>query len=178
MKDLTYRISKYPTSLWLSGSDVDAVIARALNIWAGVTDLTFTQLRAGKANIDIRFETGRHGDDQPFDGTGGFLAHSYFPLYGGDAHFDNSEHWTIDTYSGTNLLQTAAHEFGHSLGLAHSNHNKALMSPFYRGYQANVTLDKDDIIAIQTLYGEKTKKENLEFYNFFWKFWTMRYSVG
>ena len=40
---------------------------------------------------------------------------------------------------GTNLLQTAAHEFGHSLGLSHSDQYNALMAPFYRGYQAEVT---------------------------------------
>ena len=43
---------------------------------------------------------------------GGILAHAYFPIYGGNAHFDDSEFWTINSYRGTNLLQTAAHEFG------------------------------------------------------------------
>ena len=84
----------------------------------------------------IRWEDGEHGDGDPFDGVGGTLAHAYFPVYGGDAHFDNSERWTLRGHSGTNLLQTAAHEFGHSLGLSHSSRHGALMAPFYRGYQA------------------------------------------
>ena len=61
-------------------------------------------------------------------------------------------------YTGTNLLQTAAHEFGHSLGLWHSDKRSALMAPFYRGFTTDVKLASDDIEAIQELYGEKTNE--------------------
>lgn len=50
---------------------------------------------------------------------------------------------------GVNLFQTASHEFGHSLGLSHSDVNAALMAPFYRGYDPNSALDDDDIQGIQ-----------------------------
>ena len=155
VKELTYRISKYPTTQRLSKQEVDKEIERALKVWSDVTDLTFEQRRSGKVHIDIRFESFHHGDGDPFDGVGGTLAHAFFPVYGGDAHFDNSETWTVNTARGTNLLQTAAHEFGHSLGLSHSDQYNALMAPFYRGYESKVTLDKDDVKAIQALYGQK-----------------------
>ena len=158
VKDLTYKISSYPTSD-LSEWEVDAEIARALKIWSDVTDLTFKQVNSGRVHIDITFNRREHGDGDPFDGAGGTLAHAYFPVYGGDAHFDDSETWTINSYQGTNLLQTATHEFGHSLGLSHSDQYKAVMAPFYRGYQDTLHLHKDDVRAIQILYGKKSEKK-------------------
>ena len=53
--------------------------------------------------------------------------------------------------TGTSLLQTAAHEFGHSLGLSHTDSKQALMAPFYRGFEQDPKLEKDDIQAIQVV---------------------------
>ncbi|XP_063993131.1 matrix metalloproteinase-14 isoform X3 [Diachasmimorpha longicaudata] len=154
VKKLTYKITKYPRLLEKTAVDKD--IGRAFAVWSEYTDLTFTQKRSGQVHIEIRFERGEHGDGDPFDGPGGTLAHAYFPVYGGDAHFDDSEHWTVNSYRGTNLFQVAAHEFGHSLGLSHSDIKSALMAPFYRGYDPNFILDSDDIQGIQALYGTRT----------------------
>ncbi|RXG54725.1 Collagenase 3 [Armadillidium vulgare] len=92
--DLTYKIRNYPELL--TKKEVDREIDRAFEVWSNVTDLTFTAVRTGQVDIEIRFELGEHGDEAPFDGPGGVIAHAFLPFCGGDAHFDNSETWTID----------------------------------------------------------------------------------
>ncbi|KAL8561335.1 hypothetical protein ACOMHN_040413 [Nucella lapillus] len=152
-RNLTYRISDYPAEL--STDQVDSEIKKALQVWGDVTPLTFTHTRYGPVDLDIKFARRDHGDNNPFDGRGRTLAHAFFPQWGGDAHFDEEEIWTVAMSSGVNLFQVAAHEFGHSLGLSHSDISSALMAPFYRGYQRYFELDDDDVRAIQELYGPK-----------------------
>jgi matrix metalloproteinase-14 (membrane-inserted) len=68
VKDLTYKISKYPSTRRLSKSDVDSEIRKALDVWSAQTDLTFTEKNSGRVHIEIKFEKREHGDGDPFDG--------------------------------------------------------------------------------------------------------------
>lgn len=52
VKNLTYKISKYPSRL--VAAEVDNELAKAFNVWSDYTDLTFTQKRSGQVHIEIR----------------------------------------------------------------------------------------------------------------------------
>lgn len=61
--------------------------------------------------------------------------------------------------SGYSLFAVAAHELGHSLGLSHSRDPSAIMYPNYRSQSSTqYSLSKDDVLGIQTLYGEEQIK--------------------
>lgn len=54
---------------------------------------------------------------------------------------------------GFNLYLVAAHEFGHALGLKHSQNPQSLMYPTYRNRQPQNMLSSEDIMNINALYG-------------------------
>ena len=75
--------------------------SRHSQTWAAVTPLRFTEVASHQqADIEIKFATGYHGDQFPFDGRGRTLAHAFFPRYGGDAHFDDDDYFTYMTRNG------------------------------------------------------------------------------
>ncbi|XP_030141276.4 stromelysin-3 [Taeniopygia guttata] len=151
--NLTYKIIRFPWQL--VKAKVRRTIEEALKVWSDVTPLTFTEVQEGRADIVIDFTRYWHGDNLPFDGPGGILAHAFFPKTHreGDVHFDYDETWTIGNSLGTDLLQVAAHEFGHVLGLQHTAVSKSLMSPFYI-FRYPLSLSEDDKQGIQYLYGK------------------------
>jgi hypothetical protein len=132
------------------------LIRRAFAMWAEQTVLTFSESAdASIADIVIGWAVGDHGDGDPFDGPGDVLAHASFPNpYDASQvflHFDDEERWVDSNTRNVDLLTVAAHEIGHTLGLAHSNDPEALMFPSYAG--PHRFLGEDDIAGIQDIYG-------------------------
>jgi len=155
--DITYRFVSGTGDL--AGDTERNIVRQAFDVWAGVTDLEFTEVTgAAGADILLSWVTGDHGDGSPFDGPGHVLAHAFFPPpvnphpgIAGDMHFDDAETWSDTGAGGTiDLLTVAIHELGHALGLRHSNDSNAIMFPTYSG--PNHTLGSDDIAGIREIY--------------------------
>ncbi|CAG2120107.1 unnamed protein product, partial [Medioppia subpectinata] len=65
--------------------------------------------------------------------------------------------WSIDGKRGVDLLSVAVHEFGHALGLGHSDNKDSLMYPTYAGKRTQ--LRTDDINGIEMLYGKRQQRD-------------------
>jgi hypothetical protein len=138
----------------LAESAVRDEILRAAAAWASVVQVSFSPAAAAKmkAEIEIFFAARVHGDNWPFDGRGGTLAHTFYPApntetIAGDLHFDADETWRIG--ADVDVYSVALHELGHALGLAHNDNPDSVMYPFYR---KNAGLKRADIAEIRKLY--------------------------
>ncbi|KAL3856791.1 hypothetical protein ACJMK2_011508 [Sinanodonta woodiana] len=165
-KVLKWKITAYSRTARLTHGQQRDAMTRAFAIWAKETQLFFQYVENPRdfADIDIKFAIGRHSyqDEYAFDGPGRVLAHAFFPTVG-MVHFDDQESWLLGTIAktqGAELYIVAAHEFGHALGLSHSNVRESLMAPFY-AYSENLKLDKDDINGIRYLYGQPNNLESV-----------------
>ncbi len=144
--DLTFKILNCPRNLDCGAAH--NAIRKAFADWAAVSALTFTE-SSGSADIEISFTL----DDPEFGTEGDVLAFAYFPSDGGDIFFDDIELWTLFDGGDTDFYVVALHEIGHAIGIDHSSDPTAVMYAF-SGTAS--TLQRDDILAVQRLYGTPT----------------------
>jgi hypothetical protein len=152
--DITYYFQNGTDQL--TGDTERDIIRQAFGLWAAQTPLSFIETTSqNDADIVIAWAVRDHGDGDPFDGPGDVLAHASFPNpYDGRQvflHFDDDERWVDSETRNVDLLTVAAHEIGHTLGLAHSSDPNSLMYPSYDGPRR--FLGDDDIAGVQDLYG-------------------------
>ena len=77
-KILTWRVTKF-SSQEMPEELVNEALRRAFYVWERHADLTFEWQEDGVPDLEIRWEVGDHGDGDAFDGSGGTLAHAFFP---------------------------------------------------------------------------------------------------
>jgi Matrixin len=132
-----------------------AALIAALDVWAAVVHVTFTETTLlGQPNsIDFNFQIGGFEPN--------ILAFAFFPAppisepFAGDVFFYDDWLWEVGNglgFDAFDLERIAIHEIGHSLGLGHSDTANAVMWPFVGSEEINVGLHPDDITGIQSLY--------------------------
>ena len=135
-----------------------AEIVRAFDAWSAAADISFVEV----ADVGEDFDAAQLSGDiriggHVMDGAGGTLAHAFYPpangvSAAGDLHFDNADTWVIGFPGpGFDIFQVAAHEIGHSIGLAHTAVPNSLMNAFYS--EAFSGPQADDIAGAQFLFG-------------------------
>lgn len=144
----------------VGGSAEFQAVRNALATWATAAPLRFTETGTGQ-NPDIVVDW-RPANDPDHSMVGGVLAHADFPPACGvvtsslpkPVHFDDSEHlWATGAASGAFDVETVAlHEFGHILGLQHSNVAGSVMFPSVSSNTTKRALTADDLGGITELY--------------------------
>ena len=144
--NITYHI--FNTLSQFNPQDVKTVLAQAFQSWTNGSPLTFTEVQ-GQADINIQFA--------PIDGSLDILGETcppYDACDSGSVIFDDAENWTLNDPQGywdISLLGVASHEFGHAIGLLHTDDPNALMYPEYSPY--DLQPGQDDVGGLQRLYG-------------------------
>jgi hypothetical protein len=145
------------------GSQYEGLLQQVFQTWAEASGLTFEEI-ADSSRSDIRvgwgdFNTATTG----IVGHTACMAQSGEFLPGGIIRFEDPSQdplaaGTVNalTYSGTNanLKQIMLHEIGHALGMADNDDPNSIM--YYEATGSNNTLARNDVAAIQELYGSRT----------------------
>jgi Matrixin len=133
-------------------------IRQAFAAWSAVANIQFVEVPDSGLPFDALGATGdiRIGA-HVVDGPGGDFGHAFYPppngaTAAGDIHFDSQEVWSCTPEPGAlDIGVVAAHQIGHSIGLAHDFEAPALMGPDYNPPRAAPFVE--DIRGASAIYG-------------------------
>jgi hypothetical protein len=144
------------------GAGWQTLIAQALQTWAAVTNLNFTQV--GDGNYAFNTTGASQGDPRFGDirlggynlGTTSTIAQTYGPppngqTAAGDVELNTGFNFTPGSHY--DLETVLLHELGHSLGLGESPQPSSVMYTYYEGVRQS--LSSYDIEGIQSIYGAR-----------------------
>lgn len=127
-------------------------IARAVQTWAEAINVDFAENAEGDSSQPTDILIG--GQDL----GSGLLGLGYLPTKSGgkvtnygDLVLNTSP--TINIGKNYDLYSVALHEFGHAIGLEHTDQPGVVMNPVYQGVLSGLT--PSDLSAIQALYGPR-----------------------
>lgn len=138
--------SRFGSSVWRRE------IARAVQTWAEVANIDFTEIPGSGSSRSSDILIG--GQDL----GAGVLGVGYLPTKSGDTITRYGD-VILNTASSINLGKSydlyslALHELGHAIGLEHNNSPGVVMNPVYQGTLAGLT--PSDVAAVQAIYGPR-----------------------
>lgn len=170
-----------PPANFRGGSDLRGAAIRALGRWSAVTNINFnitdTELISVNSNDAVNlitvanttpnnnlFAGGNNGllgrAAVNYNSTSGFVTDGDIALNALNPQIEFSTDGAFNTYDAE---EEFTHEIGHLLGLDHSAITGAVMRPYtvinnsvFSQGNAGRTLSTDDVIGVQTLYGQRT----------------------
>ncbi|KAL3279647.1 hypothetical protein HHI36_017153 [Cryptolaemus montrouzieri] len=146
--------------------------------WARHTNMTFFMVET-KPDIVMSYRSVKQRNFHecetssacPFDldGPGGILGDAFFPDLSNhciEIQLYNTENWFegVGTFPPQNYhsqYYTLLHEISHSLGIKRTGVNAAVMCPNLNDNRKSIESDKDDINALQSVYGLPPTKKKL-----------------
>ncbi|MGH3973011.1 MAG: matrixin family metalloprotease [Pseudonocardiaceae bacterium] len=148
-------------TLDVAGTTEFQAARNAITTWQVVCPMPFSEVGANRnPNVLIGW---RPPNDPDWDMTGGVIAHADFPpdcdivtnTLPKPVHFDDEHLWnTTGAASAFDVESVALHEFGHILGLQHSNISSAVMFPTIASGEIKRELAQDDRDGIADLYSD------------------------
>ncbi len=177
--DMTANDNTTPTANFPGFDGAELAIWKAIVEWGsglhgdGTGDPTQAVLGSGGANFDA-FWSGNasgiglsnHNIVSTIGSCGGSLAFTEIPVLSDGWRMRFCDNWIWDDGPGAisdwDIQSTAAHEYGHALGLGHSSVGSATMFPTGgQGETLARSIDLDDIAGIQCIYGVQSTSKPL-----------------